>query len=274
MPNSVLAHPFLNPPRDTVAQYPHIPVIIMGVFAITGLITGIIYTRRAKSPLFLWAAISGVTLYPFVVEPIGDWSVAVWYPTNLDIVATVFGRPMPWMAVLFYGAGIPIASVAAYHISTRGLPARHLLQLVAILTVLEVPFEVIGAQFGWMTYYGNHATLLSVPIYCYIQNGGLFAVIAWVLARLMPHIHGWRWIAVPFALAATLPVFALITTFPSYLAIATHAGPALSWTAAIISTILNTAVVLACIYSPTLRQLRHPAPHNTNPTQPAPAHAT
>jgi hypothetical protein len=87
----------------------------------------------------------------------------------------------------------------------------------------------------------------------------MFAVVVWVLAWLMPHIHGWRWIAVPFALAAVLPVFALITTFPAYLAIAAGAGPVFGWLAGIVATVLNAAVVLACIYSPALNRLRDAA---------------
>ncbi|WP_131813812.1 hypothetical protein [Mycolicibacter kumamotonensis] len=227
--------------------------------AVISVIVGVIYTVRTRSPLYFWCAVSGATLYPLVVEPLGDWFVAVWWPTNHPIVATVFDRPMPWLAVFAYLGGIPLVSVAAYHIVKRGLPAKSLLALVAAFTVIEVPGEMIAAHFDWMIYYGNHALIGGVPIYCLVQNGGMFAVVAWVLGWLMPHIRGWRWIVVPFAVAAALPVFALLGTFPAYIAIAMHAGPVVGWTAGVLSAILNAAIVVACIYSPTLRRYREAA---------------
>ncbi|WP_405136319.1 hypothetical protein [Nocardia sp. NBC_01388] len=221
-----------------------------------------------KSPLFIATAVAGFTLYPFLVEPSGDHFVAVWYPANFDIATTVFDRPIPWFVALFYGAGIPLASVAAYEVAKRGLPARYLLWFVAAVTVLEIPVEMLASHLHWMNYYGNHATVLGEPIYCFAQNGGMFAVVALVLAWLIPRIHGWRWVLVPFATAAVLPVYALVATFPSYIAIASGAGPAVSWSMAALSTVLNAAVVVACVYSPTLQRLRTPASSDIPSTAP------
>ncbi|MFD5177574.1 hypothetical protein ACFWM1_17320 [Nocardia sp. NPDC058379] len=257
---------FRDPPVDAIAQYPSVPTIFGICFAIVTTVIGIVYTIRTRSPLFFWAAVAGWTLYPLVVEPFGDWFVAVWYPANMDVAATVFDRPMPWLAVLFYGGGIPLVTVAAHEITKRGLPAKRLLQLVIAVTILEVPMEISGAQFGWMQYYDNHSVIFGVPIYCYVQNGGMFAVVAWVLAWLLPHIHGWRWVVVPFALAAVLPLFALVTTWPAYLAIHTGAGPVVGWIAGILATVLNAAVVVACIYSPALDRLREKAGAGDPPT--------
>lgn len=254
-----LGNPFLQPPYSSVAQHPAAILTVTAVLAVMSLIVGVIYTARTRSPLYFWCAVAGATLYPLVVEPLGDWFVAVWWPTNHPIVATVLGRPMPWLAVFAYLGGIPLVSVAAYHIVKRGLPAKYLLGLVVLFTIVEVPGEMIASHFHWMIYYGNHALVGGVPIYCLVQNGGMFAVVAWVLGWLMPHIRGWRWIFVPFAVAAALPVFALAATFPAYIAIATHAGPVMGWAAGILSTLLNAGIVVACIYSPTVRKHRETA---------------
>lgn len=256
---AALGNPFLQPPYDSVAQHPAVLLIVTAAMTVISVIVGVIYTVRTRSPLYFWCAVAGATLYPLVVEPFGDWFIAVWYPTNHAIAATVFGRPMPWLAVFTYLGGIPLVSVAAYHIVKRGLAAKYLLGLVVTVTVLEVPTEMIASHFHWMIYYGNHALVGGVPIYCIVQNGGMFAVVAWVLGWLMPHIRGWRWILVPFAVAAALPVIALLGTFPAYIAIATHAGPVLGWAAGILSTVLNAAIVVACTYSPTLRKYRETA---------------
>ncbi|WP_378741938.1 hypothetical protein [Nocardia brasiliensis] len=257
--NALFPEVFLAPPIAEVAQHRLVPLVLSALFAILALVVGVIYTRTTRSPLFLWAAVSGLALYPFFVEPIGDHFVAVWYPDNHYVAATMFDRPMPWFVVLFYAAGIPVVTVAAYEIARRGLPARMLLGLVLVVTVLELPAEVLGNHFHWMVYYGNHATILNLPIYCIPQNAGMFAVVAWVLAWLLPHVRGWRWIVVPFALAATLPIFALVATFPAYIAIAVGAGPLAGWAAGILATVLNAAVVVACIYSPALQRLRQAA---------------
>lgn len=259
-------NPFLQPPYDSVAQHPAALLIFTVGMTVISLIVGSVYTLRTRSPLYFWCAVAGATLYPFVVEPFGDWFVAVWYPANHPIAATVFGRPMPWLVLFTYLGGIPLVSVAAYHIAKRGLPGKYLLELVVVVTLLEVPTEMIASHFNWMVYYGNHALVGGVPIYCLVQNGGMFAVVAWVLGWLMPHVRGWRWILVPFAVAAALPVFALLGTFPAYIAIATHAGPVAGWTAGVVSTMLNAAIVVACIYSPTLRKYRETAVPQQEPS--------
>ncbi|OSC33955.1 hypothetical protein B8W67_08945 [Mycolicibacillus koreensis] len=233
---------------------------------------GVVYTARTRSPLFIWCAVAGALLYPFFVEPLGDWFVAVWFPTNHPVVTTMFGRAVPWLAVFFYLGGIPVAAVAAYHIVKRGLPAKYLLGLIGVIAILEVPGEMVASHFDWMIYYGNHALIAGVPIYCLVQNAGMFAVVAWVLGWLMPHVHGWRWVLVPLAVAAVLPVYAVLGTFPSYIAIAAHAGPAVSWTAGIVSTALNAAIAIACIYSPTLRKYREAAAAQS-PQAPTDRHA-
>jgi hypothetical protein len=259
MTSTYPARVFLDPPTDAVALYPHAATIISAGIFVASLIFGVVYTYRTRSPLFFWAMVSGSTLYPMLVEPSADWFVATVYPANHDIVWTLFGRDMPWFAVFGYGGGIPVVTVAAWEIIKRGLPATKLLQLLAVVIVIEVPGEMIASQIGWIHYYGNHAVLFDVPIYCIVQNGGFIAVIAWMLSWLMPHMHGWRWILLPFPLAATLPGYAIVATFPAYIAIATKAGPLLGWSAGILSTILNAAVVVACIYSPPIQRLREQA---------------
>jgi hypothetical protein len=246
---------FLDPPRDVVAQHPTWPLVVAAAIALASLIVGIAYTMRTRSPLYVWLGLSGILLYPFVVEPIGDYFVAVWYATNLDIAATPFGRPIPWFAVFFYGGGIPLVSVGAHWITKRLPPAR-LLAFVGAVSVLEVPIEIVGNHLHWMTYYANPATIGGVPIYCWVQNGGMFVGVAWVLAWLLPRTHGWRWGLVPFAVAALLPVYAIAGTWPAYLAIHLQASDAVIWAAAIVSTVLNAAIIVWLAYSPTLRRLR------------------
>ncbi len=254
---------FLEPPSGVVAQ--HYMVALVGTIALVpgALLIGFIYTRRTRSPLFVASALAGAFLYPFAVEPLGDWFVATCYAANQPIAATILDRDIPWFVVLGYATGIPVATVAAWEIVKRGLPAKMLITFTAVVVLLEVPIELAGQHYGFMHYYGNHAVLGGIPIYCFVQNGGFLVVIAWTLAKVLPHVHGWRWVMVPFVVAAVLPVYALVATWPAYWAIAAGAGPAVGWTAGIISTVLNAAVVVACAYSPALAQFRETAAATT-----------
>lgn len=255
-------NPFLEPPDDIItisARHPELPLIMSAVFLVGSLVFGVLYTIRRRSPLYFACALAGFTLYPLLIEPMGDWIIALWYPTNFEIAAVVFDRPIPLFAVLFYGAGIPLVAVFAYETVKLGLPARYMIGLVAIVTILELPAEIGGSQLNWMNYFGNPAVLGGVPIYCFVQNGGMFAVVGWMLGWVMPHIRSWRWVLVPFAAAVPLPAMAALGTFPAYIAIATQASPGVIWAAAILSTLMNAAIVLACIYSPTLQRYREEA---------------
>lgn len=247
---------FLPPPTDVVAEHHGWP-LLSGLAVVVALVVGVVHTRRTRSPLFIACAISGAVLYPFLVEPLGDMVVATWYPPNQAIIATVFDRPIPWFVFLGYAGGIPLVCVAAYELVRRGAPAQWLLLLAAAVSMAEVPIEIAGHHFGWMSYYGNHAVVLGIPIYCLVQNGGMFVVVAWALAKVLPHIRGLSWVTIPFLVALCLPAYAIVATWPAYLAIHLGSGPVLGWTAGLVATGLNLFVVVACANSPTLAKLRN-----------------
>lgn len=247
---------FLDPPTDSVARFTAGPLILAIVPLIFAALFGIRYTLRTRDPLFLVAMVAGVTVYPWLVEPLGDFFVAAWYPRNLAMIGEPFGRPVPWFSLLFYAWFIPVGSLLAYTIAKRGMPARRMVLLVVVMAVVELPMEFVGSHYNWIIYYGNHALIGGVPIYCFVQNAGMLAVIAWALAVVLPKVSGWRWVLVPFVLGACLLGLAILGTFPAYIAIAKGAGPVVGWSAAILSTLMNAAIVAACIYSKPLQRLR------------------
>jgi hypothetical protein len=254
-----LAIEFRQPPRDAVAQHPTALLIGSIVLAAVVVPASIWFVWRSRDrvyrPVYFWSAVSGFTLYPLLVEPFGDYFVHVWYPANNVIAATVFDRPMPLAAVFGYGCSLPIMTIISYEIARR-FPAKTLAIFLMVFGASEVVIEAIGNHFQWMIYYANPATILGVPIYCITQNGGFLAGIAWLLAWQLPKTRGWRWALIPVTIGLALPVWALVTTWPAYLAIHLGASDGVIWTAAAISTVLNAALVVACAYSPQLRRLR------------------
>ena len=249
---------FREPPRHLLAHHPTTALVVFAAMALTVLVWGVLYTLRTRSPLFVWCVIAGATVYPFFVEPLGDIVIATWYPKNLDLAATVFGRPMPWIVPCFYVAFIPTMSIAAYTLAKTSSP-RRLLAFAAVVGVLECGFEMLLSHYDWIHYYANPATIFGVPIYCLVQNGGFLVLIAWFLAVALPRTHGWRWALVPVGLMGALGVLAVGGTWPAYLAIQVGASTAVIWVAALISTVLNAAIVVWFAYSPQLRRLREGA---------------
>jgi hypothetical protein len=246
------------PPR-VLTNHPHVITVALVPVLIASWTFGAVYTWRTRSPLFVLSALAGATLWPFITEPLGDQFVTTVYPANTDIVATVFGRGMPWGVLLGYAATVPLVMVAAVEIARR-LPAMRVLLLVLGVCVAEVPFEMVTSHYNLIHYYANHALILGVPIYCIAQNGGFIAVTLWGYAHIAPRLQGWRWALVPLVVFAALPCYAMFATFPAYLAIHYHASPVVGWTTGILATAINAAVAVACARSRAVARLRQPAP--------------
>lgn len=265
---------FVDPPRDAVAQYTWAPLLIAISIAVVSLIVGVIYTRRTRSPLYVWLAVSGGAACTFLYEPLGDFLIAMWYPANMPGPAAPFGRPMPWFVFLFYLGAVPLAGTGMWELVKRGVSARWLLGATAVISVLEVPLEMVGGQLSWMMYYANHATFFSVPIYCIPQNGGVFLTMGVLIAWLMPYLRGWRWALLPLAMAL-LPALAAVATIPAYLAIHLEAGPLWGWIGGIAAFILNVLLLVAFAHLPVLERYRVAAAARqsatADPTAPATA---
>lgn len=251
--------------------------LLLGVAIVSSCVPALGYIvwltfQRRIDPLFYLIGLGAIFVFSFYVEPWLDVIGATTYMTNVfDPVVTIVDRPIPWHVVLTYAGGIPLSTMIAYRMITNGRPARELLGFAALISVAECIGEMISVHFGVMLYYDNNALVFGVPLPSLIQNGGMFVVIGWALAVLVPHLRGWRWIAVPFVAPAVYLAYTILCTLPSYYAIHTGASTSVSWALAVVSAALNLGAVLLAAYAPAVQRFRNKPPQTDGSGTAAPA---
>lgn len=218
--------------------------------------------RRDRDALLFWLiVIGGFTVCWFCVEPFLDALGATTYPTNHLPYITIANHPLPILVPLTWGGGIGFSVIMFYRMIKRGYSARALIGAVLAFGVVEIMLEITSVHFGYMLYYSNNALVFGAPMPSIIQNGGWALVGAWSLVLLVPHLRGWRWAVVPFVAPMMYVAYAMVCTFPSYMAINTGVGSGLSYLLAAVSTVLNFLPVVAIAYSPTVTRYRAAAGH-------------
>jgi hypothetical protein len=252
----------LSPPTDMVPNLTAAWIFTAGLIVVC--IAALAYTaldwRRTRSPLLALLLVSGMTIFPFAIEPTYDIVMATWYPPELPLqVVTVLGRPMGLFVPLMYTAVIATVCYLAYRMIIAGAAVRTIVTTLATLSLLEGSGEMMASHFDLMRYYGNHAVIFGVPLPSLVQNAGMFAIIGVALAMIVPHMRGWRWLIVPFVPPMLYIGYVLGCTFPNFLAIHGQASPPLFWSLALVSTVLNGGAALAVLYTPIARQYRDEA---------------
>ncbi|MGX9670028.1 hypothetical protein [Mycobacterium sp. HM-7] len=258
----------LAPPNDLHVNQTAASIVLalVCVALLTTLASAVIITRRDRNPLFLLLLVSGALLFPFFVEPAGDIILATWYPADTPgIAATILGRHIPWFVVIGYAAGIPVACYVGYRMIVTGLAVKRILLTLAAISLSEGIIEMTAVHFGFMSYYGNRALVLGVPLSSLVQNAGMFVVIGVVLAWLVPKLRGWSWAIIPIVPPTVFMAYVVACTMPSFYAIHGQFAPIPFWIAAAISTALNGGVAIAALYTDIAQRYRTDAVVTRNP---------
>lgn len=251
----------IPPPVDLHANQPFAWgfLICLGLVTVATLVYAVIDAWRTRSPLMTLLIVGGATFGAFAVEPTYDIIMATWYPYDLPIqLLTVVGRPMALM-VVFAWIQIGVTAYIAYQIVLAGWSATRALAVFAAMSLIEGPMEMLCVHFGVMNYYGNHAAIFGVPLPSLVQNAGMFAVIGVALAALVPHLRGWRWAIVPFAVGMLYLGYVLACTWPNFLAIQGQASTPVFWLAAVASSVLNAGVAVVALQLPIAKHYRRTA---------------
>ncbi len=248
----------IPPPVDLHAYQPFAWGFLICLALVTAatLVYAAIDAWRTRSPLLALLILGGATFGAFAVEPTYDIIMATWYPYDLPVqLLTVVGRPMALM-IVFAWVQIGVTAYISYRVVLAGWSATRALALFAVMSLAEGPMEMLCVHFGVMNYYGNHAAIFGVPLPSLVQNAGMFAVIGVALAALVPHLRGWRWAIVPFAVGMLYLGYVLSCTWPNFLAIQGQASTPVFWVAAVASSILNAGVAVVALQLPTARRYR------------------
>lgn len=235
-------------------------LIALAVVTVATLLFAVVDANRTRSPLLALLILGGATVGAFAVEPTYDIIMATWYPYDLPVqLLTVVGRPMALM-VVFAWVQIGVTAYIAYRMVIAGLSVGKTLGVFAAMSLIEGAMEMACVRLGVMNYYGNHATIFGVPLPSLVQNAGMFAVIGVALAMIVPHLRGWSWAVIPFAVGMLYLGYVLACTWPNFLAIQGQASPPVFWVAAIASSVMNGGVAVAALHLPAAKRYREPDP--------------
>ncbi len=244
----MLTHPVDMTPNLTVYW------LVMAGLAVSTAAVGVMALRdwlRRRDPLLALLIVSGATIFAFAIEPTYDIAMATWYPAELPLqLATIAGRPMSAMVPLMYASSVAYVSYLAYRMIVAGASVNRMIVVFGGLSLIEGAGEMALSYFDVMRYYGNHATILGVPLPSLMQNAGMFPIIGVALAMLVPHLRGWRWLAALVAPPVLYIGYVLGCTFPNFLAIHGQASPPLFWVLAIASTALNGGAAWVALHMP------------------------
>jgi hypothetical protein len=146
-----------------------------------------------------------------------------------------------------------------------GASVRKMILTFGALSLIEGSGEMLACHLDIMRYYGNHAVGFEMPVPSLVQKAGMFFIIGVVLATLVPHLRGWRWLVIPNTPYMLFIGYVLSCTFPNVLAIHGQATPPVFWVLATISAVLNGGVALLALQLPIAREYRTKAQQRVDP---------
>ncbi|SHX52814.1 Uncharacterised protein [Mycobacteroides abscessus subsp. bolletii] len=243
-----LAEGFLSPP----AHIPLNPVASWAITAAAILLTLVAAaycareTIRTRSALPFTVFASSMTWLP--IEAFVDIPMALWHNSDNQLIAMwVLGRPLP-LYVASTGGAFFLGAWGYYQLILRGASMSSIVKLGLAMGVLDWVLEMTSAQLGVINYYGNNPSLVfGLPLYSMVQNIGVYVLQAIVVAMLVPHLMGWRQVALLPVIPGVYLAYAFGCTWPAYMAVQSQTSALVAWPLIIVSVILNGVIPLAAL---------------------------
>ncbi|MFI6367675.1 hypothetical protein ACIBG0_33555 [Nocardia sp. NPDC050630] len=252
---------FVDPP-DTLVGHPAAGwawTVCAAIATVVTLILMPIFARRERT--WLWITLVPAGAICFFMESVGDWLGATWYPPNSPLViGEVLGRPMPFYLVLTYAAYFPLGFWACYQVLKKGPSTARTVGLWIAGGLVNCAVEITFTQTGAHVYYGdNPVRIFGLPLYSIIQNGAFPIMGGAVLLYAKKYLRGRRqlWLLAIYPLGFV--GFAVIATWPMYVALNAEPGPVWTWVAAIAAVTMNLVLAAGILFSPWLRNLQREA---------------
>lgn len=223
------------------------------------LIIAIQYARLHSTPLPFYLLIGGATAV--LIEPIVDVLGLVYFPHEGSWgVFRAFDVTIPAFLLPVYAWYVGGQAFLTYRVIEKGVSTRDLFRIWLVLAVVNGILETPGLLMGVYTYYGAQPfQLLGFPWWWTFCNALMPIAVAALAYRLRPFLSGWR-------LALLVPLVPMTdglvngaVSWPTWLALNSGIGYAITYPAAILSFLL--AVLFLFTIACAVANDRHKGPN-------------
>jgi hypothetical protein len=187
-----------QPPVEGVA--PHASTLFFNVFIFIplaiALIVAIRHIKQGKGPLLLYCIIGGA--FAATLEPVVDVLGLVYLKENGAVgTFTVLDRTLPVYICFVYPWYVGGLGYLGCRLFQGGITRKALFQLWALDCVIDVFLETPGILAKTYSYYGHQPfKVLGFPLWWGFVNPIMPMVAGAMIYRLLPHLRGWKLLAV------------------------------------------------------------------------------
>ncbi|MGH9040674.1 MAG: hypothetical protein ACRDZ3_10645 [Acidimicrobiia bacterium] len=210
---------------------------------IVAIVLAIRHWRREGSPIALLFLVGGTICIIF--EPIVDVLGLVLFPReNQWIGVETFGRPIPMFMYPVYSWFVGGQAFLVWYLLRQGMTRQQLFKFWLTVMCVNVVLETPGILMDVYLYYGDQPfNPWGLPLWWPPVNATMPIVAGYAVWKVMPHLKGWRILAVipiiPMADGAANGAIA----WPVWTALNANLGMAATYPAAVVTFCLAALAV-------------------------------
>jgi hypothetical protein len=217
------------PPVDTIynATASNWAIVGYSIVAVPVALYALYRARERTGQIMLLILLGG--MFCAVVEPFADVLGGCWHPEiNQPTAFTVLGRGIAVWTCVGYFSYFGALGAINYLLYTHGLKRRTIWFCFLGAIAADIFMENLMLPFGTYYYYGNQPLwglgflpLWWPPINALGEVGGIV-----VLCLLLPHLKGWRILAIPIVIPIVDLVSYALIAYPGIIAVnSEHMSP-------------------------------------------------
>jgi hypothetical protein len=242
--------PLGTPPDNLVSNSGGVELIFTLACAgvvLLGLAAMVVHWRRTGSAVGVLVLVGG--MLATVQEPMVDTLGNMYIPPSHFTLFTTYGREMPVYAPFGYGLYFGIPIFLYLRAARRGAGVAYFQKLFAGSFALELVFELIAVNGNFYAYYGSQPfRFFELPVHWMTLNMAAAWVAAAAVHKALPHLPGWRQLAVPLIVLCTVTCSYYAQGWPIFSAMHTENAPAWLLAVGSLATVaLGVGIVQAMI---------------------------
>jgi hypothetical protein len=242
--------PLGTPPDNLVSNPAGVELIFTlacAAVVLLGLVIMLLHWRRTGSAIGVLVLVGG--MLATIQEPMVDTLGNMYIPPSHFTLFTTYGREMPMYAPFGYGLYFGIPIFLYLRAARRGAGPAHFQKLFAGSVALELVFELIAVNGNFYAYYGNQPfRFFELPIHWMTLNMAAAWVAAVAVHKALPHLPGWRQLAIPLIVLCTVTCSYYAQGWPIFSAMhAENAPPGVLALASLATVALGVGIIQAMI---------------------------